>query len=126
MHLQYDVKHFMELCGQITHSKKLVLDDTNAAQMELYRELIAEEFRELEEAMRDKNIEEIADACGDIIWVVLGLMNTCGIPLLPVWEQIYLSNMSKTQDGKIVKREDGKILKPDTYFPPDIKRALNF
>lgn len=114
----------MELCDQITHTA-LVLDETNKPQMELYRELIAEEFRELEEAMRDNDIEEIADACGDIIWVVLGLMNTCGIKLMPIWQEIYASNMSKTRDGKIIKREDGKILKPDTYFPPDMKRALS-
>lgn len=124
MHLQNDVRLFMEVCGQITHQTPS-LNAENAEQMELYRELIAEEFRELEEAMRDKDITEIADACGDIIWVVLGLMNTCGIPLMPVWQEIYASNMSKTRDGKILKREDGKILKPDTYFPPNITRALS-
>ena len=42
-----------------------------------------------------------------------------------VWYEISASNMSKTVEGKVIKREDGKILKPETYFPPNIQRALD-
>jgi predicted HAD superfamily Cof-like phosphohydrolase len=48
-----------------------------------------------------------------------------GIPLQQVWNEVARSNHSKvSENGTILKREDGKILKPDTYSPPDIKRVL--
>ena len=122
MQNQNDVRMFMELCGQRTESFCTL---KHRAQMNLYMRLIAEEFTELQEGVENADIVEIADACGDLIWVILGLMNTTGIPLAPVWEAILASNMSKATGGKILKREDGKILKPDSYFPPDIKKALS-
>jgi predicted HAD superfamily Cof-like phosphohydrolase len=50
---------------------------------------------------------------------------TLGIDFDKVWEEVKASNMSKVSDsGKIIKREDGKVLKPDTYFKPDIEKVL--
>lgn len=121
--MQKDVRIFMEACGQdVLNSPSYEL--ANQKQVELYMELIREEFEELKEGHADKNVVEVADACGDLIWVILGLANTLGIPMAPVWHEITQSNMSKTVDGKVVRRDDGKILKPETYFPPNIKRAL--
>lgn len=122
--MQSDVAIFMEACGQevrISPSYELA----NQKQVDLYLKLIAEEFEELKEGHANKDIVETADAAGDLIWVILGMCNTLGINIAPVWHAIAVSNMSKTVDGKVVKRDDGKILKPDTFFPPDIRKALN-
>jgi predicted HAD superfamily Cof-like phosphohydrolase len=120
---QTDVAIFMEACGQEVLRKTGFLY-TNIAQSDLYMELIREEFEELKEGYENSDITEVADACGDLIWVILGLANSLGIPMHRVWHEVSASNMSKTVDGKVIKREDGKILKPDTYFPPNINRAL--
>lgn len=121
--MQNDVRIFMEACGQeVLKSPSYEL--ANEKQVNLYVELIREEFEELKEGHAEKNVVEVADACGDLIWVILGLCNSLGINMAPVWHEISSSNMSKTVEGKVIKREDGKILKPDTYFPPNIQRAL--
>lgn len=122
--MQNDVAIFMEACGQTVERKTPAISEKNMQQAKLYMELIREEFEELQEGFTNKDIEEVADACGDLIWVILGLTNTVGIPMHRVWHEITASNMSKTTDGKVIKRDDGKILKPDTYFPPNILRAL--
>jgi NTP pyrophosphatase (non-canonical NTP hydrolase) len=124
---QTDVRVFMESCGQVVNTTPIDLEDcsdTELAQAELYLNLIDEEFGELADACADLDMVEIADACGDLIWVILGLCNTLGIPMARVWHEIRDSNMSKVVDGKVIRREDGKILKPDTFFPPNIERAL--
>jgi predicted HAD superfamily Cof-like phosphohydrolase len=90
----------------------------------LYYDLVKEEFFELSQAMRDMDIVETADACADLIWVIEGLCHSLGIPLQKVWDEVARSNMSKTVEGKLIKRADGKVLKPDTYSPPDIKSIL--
>lgn len=120
---QNDVAIFMEACGQEVLRSPSYLS-ANLKQADLYMELIREEFEELREAHNNSDIVEAADACGDLIWVILGLANSLGIPMHRVWYEVSASNMSKTVEGKVIKREDGKILKPDTYFPPNINRAL--
>jgi predicted HAD superfamily Cof-like phosphohydrolase len=123
MREQTDVAIFMEACGQEVVRQPSFLN-ANIVQADLYMELIREEFEELKEGYKNSDITEVADACGDLIWVILGLANSLGIPMHQVWHEISASNMSKTVEGKVIKREDGKILKPDTYFPPNIQRAL--
>lgn len=122
--MQNDVKIFMEACGQEVLDSPSY-ETSNENQVNLYMELIREEFEELKQGHDNKDVVEVADACGDLIWVILGLCNSLGIPINPVWQEITASNMSKTVDGKVIKRDDGKILKPETYFPPDINKALN-
>jgi len=121
---QTDVAIFMEACGQKVLRQPKYTEE-NYAQVNLYMELIREEFEELKAAHKDFDVVEVADACGDLIWVILGLANSLGIPMRQVWYEISASNMSKTVEGKVIKREDGKILKPETYFPPNIQRALD-
>lgn len=123
MREQTDVAIFMEACGQEVLRSPSYLN-ANLEQADLYMELIREEFEELKEAHYNSDIVEVADACGDLIWVILGLANSLGIPMRAVWHEVSASNMSKTVEGKVIKRADGKILKPDTYFPPNINRAL--
>ena len=121
--MQSDVRIFMEACGQAVQTRPSFTDE-NYKQAVLYLNLIREEMAELEEGFENQDIVETADACGDLIWVILGLCNTLGIPMGPVWQEITSSNMSRTVDGHVIRREDGKILKPETYFPPNIHRAL--
>jgi len=123
MREQTDVAIFMEACGQLVNTTPNFTQE-NIQQAKLYMKLIREEFEELQEGFENKDIVETADACGDLIWVILGLANSLGIPMRAVWQEVATSNMSKTVEGKVIKREDGKILKPDTYFPPNIHRAL--
>lgn len=119
---QGEVALFQEACGQKVH-RKLTLEDHEQAT--LYMELIREEAQELKDAFENKDFAEMADGAADLIWVVLGLCNSVGIPINPVWREITLSNMSKIpSDGRVIRREDGKILKPDSYFPPNIEKVL--
>lgn len=90
----------------------------------LRRKILREEFKEYEDAEDDDDLVEIADALADIVYVAIGTALEYGIPLDRVLAEVHRSNMSKCVEGKIVKREDGKILKPPTFSPPDIKGVL--
>jgi predicted HAD superfamily Cof-like phosphohydrolase len=119
-----DVAIFMEACGQAVN-KSPAFTDENQAQVILYKELVREEFEELDDAIKAKDIAETADACADLIWVIAGLAHTLGINLMTVWREVAASNASKIPpDGIIRRRDDGKILKPDSFFPPNINKAL--
>lgn len=83
--------------------------------------LIEEEFIELEDAFHTSNLPNVADAIGDLLYVVLGTAVACGINIDPIFEAIHISNMAKV-GGKV--REDGKILKPEGWQPPDIMSLL--
>lgn len=88
--------------------------------------LISEELEEYKQALRDKDIVEIADALADIVYVVYGAAACHGIDLDEVIFEVHCSNMSKLDaDGNVIKREDGKVLKSNLYQPPDIKSVLD-
>ena len=93
--------------------------------MMLRQSLITEEHDEFVQALRDRDLLGVADALGDMIYVIVGTALTFGIPLDSVWNEIHLSNMTKVgDDGKVRRREDGKILKPENWEEPDIFYAL--
>ena len=83
--------------------------------MTLRLNLIREEFEELEEALLNRDIVEIADALGDLLYVVYGTGVSYGIDLEPIFEEIHRSNMSKG-DPEPIMREDGKILKGENIL----------
>lgn len=99
----------------------------------LRENLIMEEFGELLRALGyDRpifmskvshawDLPELADAVGDLIVVLLGTTIAAGVNMHPVWEAIHLSNMAKVGGGE---REDGKVLKPAGWIPPDIEGLL--
>jgi predicted HAD superfamily Cof-like phosphohydrolase len=87
--------------------------------------LIKEELNEYKEACENKDIIEIADAIADMAYLVLGAAVEHGINLEPVFDEVHRSNMSKLQGGKVIRRDDGKVLKGANYFPPDIRKALH-
>jgi predicted HAD superfamily Cof-like phosphohydrolase len=90
-------------------------------EVELRIALILEETQELCKAFDDKDIVEVADALGDILYVTLGCAVTCGIDLEPVFHEIHRSNMTK-KGG--YKAENGKWMKPATYDPPKLLPIL--
>lgn len=112
-----DVKVFMDACDQ--------KEEGFGKQAELYLRLIREEFDELVKAFFERNMVEIADGCADLKWVIEGLENTLKIPQQAVWNEVSRSNLAKiSASGKVEKRPDGKVLKPEGWTPPDIKTAL--
>lgn len=125
MNTRDDVKTFMIACDQPVLETPVSSRLEVLKQAELYIDLITEEYLELIAGWRSDNIVEIADACADLIWVIQGLNHTLGIPQQKVWDEVARSNMSKIAPcGKVLKRADGKVQKPDTYSPPNILDAL--
>ncbi len=98
-----------------------------AAVYELRHRLMHEENEEYLEAARKGDLVEIADALGDMMYILCGTILKHGLQEIieEVFEEIQRSNMSKLDgEGKPIYREDGKILKSDRYFKPDIARIL--
>ena len=93
----------------------------------LYRELIREEVQEYNEAVEENNDEKILDACFDMMWVIIGYMKSRGWNCESAWEEGALSNLAKIDPdtGKVIRREDGKILKPANWTPPDFKKFVS-
>jgi len=90
--------------------------------------LMKEENEEYLEAAKNNDIVEIADALGDQLYILCGTILKHGLQykIEEVFEEIQRSNMSKLdENGKPIFREDGKILKSDRYFKPDIKSVLD-
>ncbi len=89
--------------------------------------LMREELKEVEDAMHHEPIENIAKEIADILYVTYGTIVAYGLQdkMEAVFDEVHRSNMSKFDaQGAITKREDGKILKSDTYTPPDIAAIL--
>lgn len=89
--------------------------------------LMKEENEEYLEAAQNGDLVEIADACGDMLYILCGTMLKHGLQhkIEEVFTEIQKSNMSKLDaDGKPIYREDGKVMKSDKYFRPDIKSIL--
>jgi predicted HAD superfamily Cof-like phosphohydrolase len=116
-----DVLDFHKAFGQNIGKKPYLpnLDERN-----LRRKLLSEEFREYIDAEEDSDIVEIADALADIIYIACGTAASYGIPLDKVFEEVHRSNMAKLVDGKPIYREDGKVMKPEGWKPPDIDGVL--
>ena len=92
---------------------------------ELRLELIQEEVDELGEAMEQRDMVGIADGLTDILYVVYGTGHSYGIDLDECFQEVHSSNMSKLgEDGKPIRRDDGKILKGPNYFEPDLESIL--
>ena len=90
--------------------------------------LMREENEEYLEAAQNGDLVEIADALGDQLYILCGTILRHGLQhkIAEVFEEIQRSNMSKLdKDGKPIYREDGKVLKSELYFKPDIKKILN-
>ena len=105
-----DQEKFMRACDQST-------DAMNDAQYTMYKNLIAEEFRELQEA---HDMEAELDALIDILVVTIGAIHSAGFDGEGAWKEVMSTNFAKIdrETGKVRKREDGKVLKPTGWYPP--------
>jgi predicted HAD superfamily Cof-like phosphohydrolase len=104
--------------GQLVNDKPTMLDDKTYF---LRMKLMEEELGELDDALRERNDVEAADAIGDLLYVVLGTAVSMGVDMDPIFREIHRSNMTKVGGGK---RPDGKQLKPSWYERPDLKPIL--
>jgi predicted HAD superfamily Cof-like phosphohydrolase len=91
---------------------------------DLRKSLLAEEWQEYLTAESEDDIVEIADALADMIYIACGTAVAYGIPLDKVFAEVHHSNMAKLVDGKVIRREDGKVLKPAGWKPPDVKGVM--
>ena len=88
-------------------------------------DLIREELDELTEAMKNKDLLEVADALTDILYVTYGAGHAFGINLDNCFDEVQNSNMSKLdENGKPIYNEFGKVMKGPNYFKPDLSKFL--
>ncbi|MCB0467364.1 MAG: nucleoside triphosphate pyrophosphohydrolase family protein [Aequorivita sp.] len=91
-------------------------------------ELMREENEEYLEAANNDDLVEVADALGDMLYILCGTIIEHGMQnkIEAVFNEIQRSNMSKLgEDGKPIYREDGKVLKGPNYFKPKIQEILD-
>ncbi len=97
-------------------------------QIELRHRLMQEENEEYLEAAKNGDVVEVADALGDQLYILCGTILKHGLQhkIVEVFEEIQRSNMSKLdKDGNPIYREDGKVMKSELYFKPNIEKILN-
>ena len=117
-----DVKTFMETFGQVVRTKPQFPDNKT---MQLRFDLIKEELLELEEAMKTKNLKEVADALTDILYVAYGAGFAYGIDLDKCFKEVQRANMSKLgKDGKPIFNDKGKVMKGPNYVEPNLKKFV--
>jgi predicted HAD superfamily Cof-like phosphohydrolase len=111
-----DQEKFMRACDQS-------VDDMNQSQYSMYKNLIKEEFQELQEAV---DMEAELDALIDILVVTIGAIHSAGFDAEGAWKEVMSTNFAKIdkETGKVRKREDGKVLKPIGWEPPNLSTFL--
>ena len=117
-----DVKTFMKTFGQMVRTKPQFPDEET---MQLRYDLIKEELNELEQAMKVKDLKEVADALTDILYVTYGAGYAYGINLDKCFKEVQRANMSKLgKDGKPIYNDRGKVMKGPNYLPPNLKQFV--
>jgi predicted HAD superfamily Cof-like phosphohydrolase len=108
-----NVSTFIEASGQ----------EVTEDNQDLYANLIEEEYNEFLQARLDNDNIEQLDACMDMIWVILGYCHMKGYDVEGAWDEVARSNLDKidSKSGKVIRREDGKILKPEGWTPPNLE-----
>jgi predicted HAD superfamily Cof-like phosphohydrolase len=113
-----DQEKFMRACDQ-------TVGDYNLDQFTMYVNLITEEVTELGQALADANDVEVLDALIDILVVTIGAAHSMGADVEGAWKEVMSTNFAKIgEDGKVRKREDGKVLKPLGWTPPELEPFL--
>ena len=115
----HDQEKFMRACDQ-------TVDEFNGTQFDMYCDLIEEEHKELKVALAENDEEEIVDALLDILVVTMGALHSFGADGEGGWKEVMRTNFAKIdkETGKVRKREDGRVLKPVGWTPPDLKPFL--
>ena len=114
---------FMKTFGQdVKNEPSFGTDKINKLRVDL----IKEELEELNEAMKNKDLLEVADALTDILYVTYGAGHAFGIDLDKCFNEVQNSNMSKLDsNGKPIYNSDGKVMKGPNYFKPDFSKFIN-
>lgn len=107
---------FMTACDQ-------TVCEFNKEQLDMYHSLIKEETQELQDGFNNSDRVEILDALIDIIVVSIGAINSMGANGEAAWNEVMRTNFAKidSNTGKVRKRSDGKVLKPDGWKEPNLK-----
>jgi predicted HAD superfamily Cof-like phosphohydrolase len=117
-----DVKIFMQTFGQ---EVKIKAEFPKETIVKLRYDLIKEELNELQNAIKTKNLKEIADALTDILYVTYGAGHAYGIDLDKCFSEVQRSNMSKLgEDKKPIYNKKGKVMKGPKYFKPNLKQFI--
>ena len=117
-----DVKTFMQTFGQ---EVKIKAEFPEEKIVNLRYHLIKEELYELQNAIKTKDLKEIADALTDILYVTYGAGHAYGIDLDKCFKEVQKSNMSKLgEDGKPIYNEKGKVMKGSKYFEPNLRQFI--
>ena len=116
------VGKFMKTFGQEIKTKSsLSTDKINNLRVSL----IEEELEELKQAIKQKNLLDVADALTDLLYVTYGAGQAFGINLDKCFDEVQKSNMSKLdENGKPIYNENGKVLKGPKYFKPNLSNFL--
>jgi hypothetical protein len=114
-----DQKRFMLACDQ-------VVDEFKPKQYRMYVNLIKEEWHELKEAVQAADRVEQLDALIDLLVVTTGALHSMGVDAEAAWNEVMQTNFAKIdpETGKVTKRKDGKVLKPEGWKPPKLKPFL--
>ena len=117
MNLFGDINTFHEACDQ----------EPSEENYDMYLGLIAEEYNELADAIAADDRLEQLDALIDILVVTMGAIRTGGFDGERAWKEVMDTNFAKIDPdtGKVRKREDGKVLKPEGWQPPNLQPFLN-
>ena len=117
------VKKFMEVFGQEVKTKA---EFPSEKIIKLRYNLIKEELDEFEEALKDRDLKEVADALTDILYVTYGAGHAFGIDLDKCFDEVQNSNMSKLdENGKPIYNDAGKVMKGPNYFKPDLSKFVS-
>ena len=110
-----DQEKFMRACDQS-------VEEFNEDQFNLYVKLIEEEANELADAITAHDKVETVDALIDILVVTIGALHSMGADAEGAWKEVMRTNFAKIdkETGKVRKREDGKVLKPLGWAPPEL------
>ena len=116
-----DQEKFMRACDQYVPGSQEVTDPLGI-QFDLYLKLINEEVSELHQAVLANNQVEQLDALIDILVVTIGAIHSMGADAEGAWKEVMRTNFAKidSETGKVRKREDGKVLKPVGWTPPEL------
>jgi predicted HAD superfamily Cof-like phosphohydrolase len=115
------VKEFQQAFGQRVGDHPFL---PNANERELRMRLMKEEYKEYKKAEKANDLVNLASELADIIYIACGTAVSYGIPLNEVFEEVHKANMSKLINGKVIRREDGKIQKPEGWQPANIEAIL--
>ena len=117
-----DVRIFMKTYGQEIKEKP---EFPKEKVIDLRISLIKEELDEFQEALKEKNLVEVADALTDLLYVTYGAGHAFGIDLDKCFAEVQRSNMSKVgDDGKPIYNEQGKVMKGSKYYKPNLKQFI--